>query len=104
MLVALVPVVSAARTLKWEQVPDSVFLSQPAGSFNTPDGSADVRLFVRDSAIYVSIGDDATVSIFNILGHALGQNDLQAGSYRLYIPSHGIYIVRVNDKILRVTL
>ncbi len=74
---------------------------------------AESRLVIRDSdveirsvkgAIIIVSNRPVAVKVFTILGQLISQDTLPAGTSRLNISGHGVYIVKVADITCKVAL
>ena len=68
------------------------------------DSPLGVEVAVRDGYVYVTLSRRAQVKLFTILGQAVSQTELPAGTSRLRMNSRGIYILRAGDTTCRITL
>ena len=94
-VLAASPVAAAAPAREWESV-------QLVAADNDTPVRAEVA--VRDGYVYVTLSRRAQVKIFTILGQAVSQAELPAGTSRLRISARGIYILKAGDITLRITL
>lgn len=103
LLLALATPLLNAKTTRWEQVADTLV------NLTTPGADADAQeqepvIIVRDQYVYISLPQTSQVSVINILGHPIEDTMLDEGTYRLRLPSRGIYIVKSQGKIARITI
>lgn len=88
--------------LKWENIADT------NNYLTIPDEQIDIaeepHIFVKEKSIYLITTRPITVTVYNILGNALGQNQLDSGVYRLELSSRGIYLIKAGSKVIRVTI
>lgn len=94
LLVSSVPA-GAAPARVWESI-----------ELVAADNDAPLRaeVAVRDGYVYVTLSRRAQVKVFTILGQAVSQAELPAGTSRLRISARGIYILKAGDITLRITL
>lgn len=82
---------------KWETV-QTVSVSSPATSADK------VEAVVRDGYIYLSTPKPQTVKVLSIVGQLICEQQVPAGVSRLRLSARGIYILKVGEKTLRVTV
>ena len=67
-------------------------------------GTQGVVYTVSDGYIYISSPAPVQVKVFTILGQLISQETLSQGTHRLRINSRGIYLLKVGEATLRVTI
>ncbi len=81
-------------TISSEQASDSkVVLRQP-----------DVEVRSSRGAIIVTTNKPIQIKVYSILGQLVAQDTLQAGTFRMGINAHGIYIVKIGDLTCKVAV
>ena len=92
-----------AKPARWEQVADAMAKTVIIDE-NQSGSASEPVIFAIDGYIYVYLPEASQVSVINILGHPIDETHLDRGTYRLRLPSRGIYIVKTPGKIVRITL
>lgn len=103
LLISCLTFAVEAKPSKWEQVADTLVQSFTAIGENERAENEPI-IFVNDTYVYVTIPEQSPVTVINILGHPIEEAELEKGTYRLRLPSRGIYIVKTRGKIVRITL
>lgn len=85
---------STWETIRSEQVPESKVVAR----------DQDFELRAVRGAIIVSTNHTVQIKVYSILGQLIAQDNLQAGTYRLGISSHGVYIVKVGMLTCKVAV
>ncbi len=105
LLLALAATISAsAASPRWEGVdalPPAVTESLRPAPSPSPQG---VAYTVSDGYIYIYSPAPVQVKVFTILGQLISQETLSQGSHRLRMNSRGIYLLKVGESTLRVTI
>lgn len=94
----------SAASPRWEGIdvlPSQVVESLRPASSPAPQG---VVYTVHDSYIYIYSPAPVQVKVFTILGQLISQETLAQGSHRLRMNSRGIYLLKVGESTLRVTI
>lgn len=94
---------ASAKSLQWEHIADTPPGYLPAET-RMNEGETGPSIYVSEKVIYIATEETVPVTVFNILGHSLGSDELKPGVYRLRIPAHGIYLVKAGARVIRVTL
>lgn len=91
---------ATGATPRWEgvDVPPRV----ASTTQHTGDGAVDVA--VIDGYIYIGATRQVSVKVFTILGQLISQETLPAGSHRLRMTARGVYILKVGESTIRVTI
>lgn len=63
-----------------------------------------VSYAVSDGFIYLNASAPVQVKVFTILGQLISQETLPAGMHRLRISARGIYLLKLGESTLRVTI
>lgn len=88
-----------ASARSWEQV--------------RPQKAVESKLIVRESEVEVRAGrgtiivttnHSVQVKVYSILGQLISQETIPAGTSRLQISSHGVFIVKIGDLTCKVAL
>lgn len=87
---------SANAAPKWEQVGTEIAIEATDENY--------VSVEVRNGCIYVTTAQPVEVKVFSIVGQLISQAKLEPGISRLKMNSRGLYIVKIGEKTLRVTL
>lgn len=72
---------------------------------STPSTSSDkIEAEVIDGYIYLSTPKPQTVKVLSIVGQLISEQQVPAGVSKLKLTARGIYILKVGEKTLRVTI
>jgi len=66
--------------------------------------TADIEVKVSKGVIYVTTTRAVQVKVFSILGQLVSQETIPAGTSRLALGAHGIFIVKIADLTCKVAL
>jgi len=66
--------------------------------------SSEIEVRAAKGAIYVTTSRPVQVKVFSILGQLVSQETIPAGTSRLALGSHGIFIVKIADVTCKVAL
>lgn len=94
----------SAASPRWEGVdalPQQVVESMRPAASPSQQG---VVYTVHDGYIYIYSPAPVQVKVFTILGQLISQETLAQGSHRLRMNSRGIYLLKVGESTLRVTI
>ncbi len=80
--------------------PKSVRLSSGKDVANRPA----CRVYAYAGALYMELDSDARVSVYTADGKLLVCEDMSCGTQQLRLPSHAVYIVRVDSQSYKVVL
>ncbi len=87
-------------TPKWEAVGRML----PTDQTSDISGAALREVRVADGYVYVAIVQESDVKVVTILGQTVACQRLRPGSYRMKLPSRGVYLLKVGDSTRRITL
>ncbi len=62
------------------------------------------EISVRDGFVYITASSEVTVKVYTILGQLISQETVPAGTFRLKLPSRGIYILKAGSETKRITI
>ncbi len=62
------------------------------------------EISVRDGFVYITASTAVTVKVYTILGQLISQETVPAGTFRLRLPSRGIYILKAGSETKRITI
>lgn len=82
----------------WEPVKTEVTEYRRVAS----DGEIDIR--TEPGHILITTTKNINIKIFTILGSQIANDNLSAGTYRLGIPAHGVYIVKAGELTCKVAV
>ncbi len=90
---------AGAATPSWEvaKSPDQIELADRAES-------EQIEIRVKDRYVYVTTNEELTVKVYSILGQLISTQTIQPGTYRLQLPSRGIYILKAGTVTRRITI
>lgn len=98
MAMLLSPALLSARA-SWQSVaPERV------ADVKSISRTADVEIKAARGVIVITANRPVQVKVFSILGQSISQESLPAGTHRLSLPQHGIFIVKVGDITCKVAL
>ncbi|MBD5232032.1 MAG: T9SS type A sorting domain-containing protein [Bacteroidales bacterium] len=66
--------------------------------------SSELEVKASRGVIYVTTSRPVQVKVFSILGQLISQETIAAGTSRLQLASHGIFIVKIGDVTCKVAL
>lgn len=66
--------------------------------------TSEVEVKVSSGVIFVTSARPVQVKVFSILGQLISQETIPAGTSRLQLGTHGIYIVKIGDLTCKVAL
>lgn len=64
----------------------------------------DIEVRSGRGVVYIITNKPAQVKIYSILGHLVAQSSLQAGSYRMTLNNHGVYLIKIGDLTCKVAI
>lgn len=64
----------------------------------------DIEISTSRSSIQVSSAHPVQIKVFTILGRLVSEAAIPAGAYRIFIPTHGVYIVKAGTLTCKVAL
>lgn len=64
----------------------------------------DIEVRSSRGAIIVTTNKPVQIKVYSILGQLVAQDTLQAGTFRMGINTHGIYIVKIGDLTCKVAV
>ena len=75
------------------------------GSADATDGDdSRVTVTTRGGCIYVTVREPSQVRIYTILGQEVARRTLQPGTWRLRMPSRGIFLLKADGVTRRITV
>jgi hypothetical protein len=80
--------------IRTEQIPESKIIAH--------DGDFELR--ATRGCIVVVTGHTTSIKIYSILGQLVASDTLQAGTHRLNLSTHGVYIVKVGTLTCKVAI
>lgn len=98
LLLGVSTAVIAAPPKGWEQVKPETAASRPV----VKDTEFEVRTV--SGAILVTANHQVQIKIFTILGRLVNSDTLPAGTSKLTLPAHGVYIVKIGDITCKVAV
>lgn len=92
------PYAASAASPKWEQVKSGHPYVKPAAA------DSDTEIRTARGIIEVSASRPVQIKVYTILGQIVSRDSLPAGTSRLTVQAHGIYIIRIGDLTCKVAL
>ncbi|MDE7081825.1 MAG: T9SS type A sorting domain-containing protein [Muribaculaceae bacterium] len=92
------PHAASAASPKWEQVKTEHPDAKPAAA------DSDTEIRTTRGIIEVSASRPVQIKVYTILGQLVSRENLPAGTSRLTVQAHGIYIIRIGDLTCKVAL
>lgn len=65
---------------------------------------SELEIMAGGGIIYVTTSRNVNIKIFTILGSRIADDNLQAGTYRFEVPTHGVYIIKAGDITCKVAV
>lgn len=85
---------AAPAELRWE----------PAAVEADAAAHEEPRAYARGMYVHVELPERTQVKVVTILGQPVAQARLEAGAWRMRMPSRGIYILRAGTHTCRITI
>lgn len=98
-LALMMPAVAAHARSTWESVRVER-MAEAKSVLRTQD----LEVKASRGQIFVTTSRPVQVRVFSILGQLVSQENLPAGTSRLVLGAHGIYIVKIGDLTCKVAL
>ena len=98
LLGSLIPADMAMAALKWEVVRTEVIDAKSVLK------EAELEIKTSDNALIISTNHSIKIQVFTILGRLLISESIPAGTSRLQLPAHGVYIVKTGSITCKVAI
>lgn len=99
-IIVLSALAATGATPRWESVDAPPRI---AASVQRPgDGTVDVA--VNDGYVYIASPRQVQVKVFTILGQLISQETIPVGCHRLRISARGVYILKIGESTIRITI
>lgn len=106
LIAILLTIVIGCASL-WAALPRWEVVDVPArvaSVMQSSEADAPFEVFVNEGCVYIVNGKSLQVKVFTILGQLISQESLSSGSHRLRISSRGVYILKVGESTIRITI
>lgn len=94
--------------------PGVAFANQINSKWETPKSErTDARIVSKDSdteiraakgVIIVTVSRPTQIKVYSILGQLVSRETIPAGTSQLYVPAHGVYIIKTSELTCKVAL
>lgn len=65
---------------------------------------AEIEIKTANGVIIITTGRQVEIKVFSIIGRQVSQQTLAPGTHQLQLPTHGVYIVKVDDFTCKVAI
>ena len=65
---------------------------------------AETEIKTANGAIIITTARQVEIKVFSIIGRQVSQEALPPGTHQLQLPTHGVYIVKVDDFTCKVAI